>query len=100
MVGLNEIHPSIAQKLVDELQQQQLNVGIATDDSNSLKLLTSYWPACLADRSRLQEAREELTQLLDHHALASVPIVVLGNKIDIPTATSEDELRGWIKRMN
>ena len=40
VVGLNEIHPSIAQKLVDELQQQQLNVGIATDDSNSLKLLT------------------------------------------------------------
>ena len=35
VVGLNEIHPSIAQKLVGELQRQLPDVGIATDDSNS-----------------------------------------------------------------
>jgi len=46
-----------------------------------------------ADRTRFQEAREELTHLLEDQALASVPFVVLGNKIDIPTAASEDELR-------
>merc|ERR1719499_2844898 len=46
-----------------------------------------------ADRTRFQEAREELGRLLEDQALASVPFVVLGNKIDIPTAASEDELR-------
>ena len=36
VVGLNEIHPSIAKKLVKELGQRQLDVGIATHDSDSL----------------------------------------------------------------
>jgi GTP-binding protein SAR1 len=46
-----------------------------------------------ADRTRFAEAKEELGGLLEDQALASVPFVVLGNKIDIPTAASEDELR-------
>lgn len=46
-----------------------------------------------ADRSRFPEAREELSQLLNEQALQTVPFVILGNKIDIPTAASEDELR-------
>ena len=36
VVGLNEIHPIIARKLVEKLGREQLDVGIATDDSNSL----------------------------------------------------------------
>eukprot|EP00406_Dinophysis_acuminata_P014002 CAMPEP_0179225516 /NCGR_PEP_ID=MMETSP0797-20121207/8348_1 /TAXON_ID=47934 /ORGANISM="Dinophysis acuminata, Strain DAEP01" /LENGTH=166 /DNA_ID=CAMNT_0020932535 /DNA_START=1 /DNA_END=502 /DNA_ORIENTATION=+ len=46
-----------------------------------------------ADRTRFQEAKEELAHLLEDQALATVPFIVLGNKIDIPTAASEDELR-------
>merc|ERR1712194_407799 len=46
-----------------------------------------------ADRTRFQEAREELNRLLEEQSLANVPFVVLGNKIDIPVAASEDELR-------
>jgi len=46
-----------------------------------------------ADRTRFPEAKEELSSLLSEEALAHVPFVVLGNKIDIPTAASEDELR-------
>eukprot|EP00428_Durinskia_dybowskii_P016961 CAMPEP_0170226300 /NCGR_PEP_ID=MMETSP0116_2-20130129/12861_1 /TAXON_ID=400756 /ORGANISM="Durinskia baltica, Strain CSIRO CS-38" /LENGTH=236 /DNA_ID=CAMNT_0010477025 /DNA_START=1 /DNA_END=706 /DNA_ORIENTATION=+ len=46
-----------------------------------------------ADRTRFNEAREELHRLLDEPALAGVPVAVLGNKIDIPIAASEDELR-------
>merc|ERR1712176_1054932 len=46
-----------------------------------------------ADRTRFQEAREELHRLLDEPTLADVSFVVLGNKIDIPVAASEDELR-------
>jgi len=46
-----------------------------------------------ADRTRFQEATEELSRLLEDQALANTPFVVLGNKIDIPVAASEDELR-------
>lgn len=46
-----------------------------------------------ADRTRFPEASEELSQLLQEPGLAGVPVVVLGNKIDVPTAVSEDELR-------
>merc|ERR1712203_334596 len=46
-----------------------------------------------ADRTRFQEARDELHRLLAEPSLAQVPVVVLGNKIDIPVAASEDELR-------
>lgn len=46
-----------------------------------------------ADRTRFQEARLELASLMEDPCLVGVPIVVLGNKIDIPVAASEDELR-------
>jgi len=46
-----------------------------------------------ADRTRFQEAKEELGRLLKDQALANTPFVVLGNKIDIPVAASEEELR-------
>jgi len=49
-----------------------------------------------ADRTRFQEAKEELEFLLDEQALCDVPFVIIGNKIDIPTAASEDELRNKI----
>lgn len=50
-----------------------------------------------ADRTRFQEAREELKHLLEDPALAEVPIVVLGNKIDIPEAASEQELQDGLR---
>merc|ERR1712051_807361 len=53
-----------------------------------------------ADRTRFQEAREELHRLLDEPCLADVPFVVLGNKIDIPVAASEEELRQSLQLYN
>merc|ERR1712060_873176 len=53
-----------------------------------------------ADRTRFQEAQEELHRLLEEPSLAQVPIVVLGNKIDIPVAASEDELRQSLRLFN
>merc|ERR1712159_177496 len=46
-----------------------------------------------SDRDRFQESKEELQQLLACEELASVPILILGNKVDIATAASEEELR-------
>ncbi|XP_053993162.1 uncharacterized protein LOC128884107 isoform X2 [Hylaeus volcanicus] len=46
-----------------------------------------------ADRTRFDEAAEELRGLLESEELATVPFVVLGNKIDLCQAASEDELR-------
>merc|ERR1712176_54450 len=49
-----------------------------------------------ADRTRFEEAKEEIGRLLEDPAMAQVPIAVLGNKIDIPVAASEDELRNGL----
>mmetsp|Transcript_132047 Transcript_132047/g.422993 ORF Transcript_132047/g.422993 Transcript_132047/m.422993 type:complete len:100 (+) Transcript_132047:26-325(+) len=46
-----------------------------------------------ADRTRFAEAREELHALLNEPALQDVPLAILGNKIDIPVAASEEEFR-------
>ncbi|KAL7069328.1 putative small GTP-binding protein sar1 [Cryptosporidium serpentis] len=46
-----------------------------------------------SDRSRFAETREELSNLLETPELQNVPFVILGNKIDIPMAASEEELR-------
>jgi GTP-binding protein SAR1 len=46
-----------------------------------------------ADRERFPESKRELDSLLSDDGLSTVPFMVLGNKIDIPTAASEEELR-------
>eukprot|EP00027_Filamoeba_sp_ATCC50430_P004425 CAMPEP_0168551456 /NCGR_PEP_ID=MMETSP0413-20121227/6182_1 /TAXON_ID=136452 /ORGANISM="Filamoeba nolandi, Strain NC-AS-23-1" /LENGTH=136 /DNA_ID=CAMNT_0008581983 /DNA_START=295 /DNA_END=705 /DNA_ORIENTATION=- len=45
------------------------------------------------DRERISESKAELDNLLSNQDLAKVPILILGNKIDLPRAFSEDELR-------
>ncbi|XP_015693760.1 GTP-binding protein SAR1A-like [Oryza brachyantha] len=45
-----------------------------------------------ADRCRFAESKMELDALLSDDALAGVPFLVLGNKIDIPYAAPEQEL--------
>jgi GTP-binding protein SAR1 len=45
------------------------------------------------DKERFSESKKELDGLLSDDSLATVPFLVLGNKIDIPQAASEDELR-------
>ena len=44
------------------------------------------------DRDRLPEAQKELNAMLAEEDLAGVPILILGNKIDLPLAASEEEL--------
>jgi ADP-ribosylation factor-like protein 8 len=49
-----------------------------------------------ADEEKLEAARIELLQLLDKPQLESIPVLVLGNKKDLPNALDEREL---IERM-
>lgn len=44
------------------------------------------------DRERFPEAKRELDGLLQDESLSQVPFLVLGNKIDVPSAASEEEL--------
>ena len=45
------------------------------------------------DRARFPEAKKELDELLSSEELVDVPFLVLGNKIDMPSAASEEELK-------
>ncbi|CAN6334414.1 unnamed protein product, partial [Urochloa humidicola] len=45
------------------------------------------------DKERFAESKRELDALLSDDSLATVPFLILGNKIDIPYAASEEELR-------
>ncbi|KAG6774982.1 hypothetical protein POTOM_018400 [Populus tomentosa] len=52
------------------------------------------------DKERFAESKQELDALLADEALANVPFLVLGNKIDIPYAASEEELRYYLGLAN
>ncbi|KAL4429469.1 hypothetical protein ABPG74_001314 [Tetrahymena malaccensis] len=46
-----------------------------------------------SDRARFEESKVEFNKIIQTKELEKVPIVILGNKIDIQGAASEDELR-------
>lgn len=45
------------------------------------------------DRQRFEESKTELDSLLTDETLSNCPVLILGNKIDVSGAASEDELR-------
>ena len=49
----------------------------------------------VADNTRLPEARNEILSLMEDEQIEHAPILVLCNKIDMPTAYSEDQVRGY-----
>lgn len=47
------------------------------------------------DRNRFLESKAELDSLLTDETLSNCPVLILGNKIDLAGAASEDELRNY-----
>lgn len=45
-----------------------------------------------SDMLRLPESQQELGSLLENEQIANCPILILGNKTDLPDAASEEEL--------
>ena len=95
-------------ELTTHLQSEELVMGsihIRTFDLGGYEIARKIWRDYLgqvsaivfmvdaADRERFELAKYELNELLETEELQNIPFIILGNKIDIPDAASEDELR-------
>ncbi|ETW51153.1 hypothetical protein PFMALIP_00804 [Plasmodium falciparum MaliPS096_E11] len=91
------LHPHSEELVVGKIRFKTFDLG---GHETARRIWRDYFAAVDAvvfmidttDRSRFDEAREELRHLLETEELSNVPFVVLGNKIDKPDTDSEDDL--------
>jgi GTP-binding protein SAR1 len=92
------IHPNSEELIVGQLKLKAFDLG---GHETARRLWQDYTTTVdgvaflvdAVDRQRFPEAKRELDGLLSSDALRGVPFLVLGNKIDLPTAASEEELK-------
>lgn len=92
------LHPNSEEIIVGKLKLKAFDLG---GHETARRLWQDYTATVDAvvfivdavDRQRFPESKRELDNLLSSEELRGVPFLVLGNKIDLPTAASEDELK-------
>ena len=92
------LHPNSEELIVGQLKLKAFDLG---GHETARRLWQDYTTTVdgvvflvdAVDRQRFPEAKRELDNLLSSDELRGVPFLVLGNKIDMQNAASEDELK-------
>lgn len=93
------IHPNQDELIIGKIRFKTFDLG---GHEIARKLWRDYFASGVdgvvfivdaTDRERFPEAKRELDALLTSEELATVPFLILGNKIDLGRAASEEELR-------